>query len=290
MEASREIALAPDVGKFASIFSAFSAREFVGFNCAVLPHAAGILFFKAEGMPNAVWLKNCAAPSIQTTGIDRCCLSDLRKSDTYSIHFSFRYLFRKKLPIFLRILFFVPGFVDVHVHLREPGFHIKTVKTGTLAAANGGMLRFAPCRTLIRCLTASNAERQLEIIRRDACIPVYPYGAITIGENGRELSDMDALAPYVVAFSDDGKGVQNERNYACSNEKGKKLHKIIAAHCEDNFSLVRGGCIHDGNYADRHSLPEYAVKANGALLHAILSLSVERMSIPCLPCFDKGVR
>lgn len=150
----------------------------------------------------------------------------------------------------------VPGFVDVHVHLREPGFSYKeTIKTGTLAATAGGytaicsMPNLAPVPDCIEHL-----EKQLEIIRRDAVIPVYPYAAITVGENGRELSNMEALAPYVIAFSDDGKGVQSEELMLAAMRRAKRLHKIIAAHCEDE-SLVRGGCIHDGEYAHKHSLP-----------------------------------
>ena len=187
--------------------------------------------------------------------IDRCCLSDL-KSDTYSNSFSPSDIYSEKITNISSDIVLVPGFVDVHVHLREPGFSYKeTIKTGTLAAANGGYAAICTMPNLDPVPDSiEHLERQLEIIRRDACIPVYPYGAITIGENGRELSDMDALAPYVVAFSDDGKGVQNEEIMLAAMKKAKKLHKIIAAHCEDN-SLVRGGCIHDGNYADRHSLP-----------------------------------
>lgn len=187
--------------------------------------------------------------------IDRCGLSDL-KSDTYSNSFSPSDVYSEKNSNISSDTVLVPGFVDVHVHLREPGFSYKeTIKTGTLAAANGGYAAICTMPNLDPVPDSiEHLERQLEIIRRDACIPVYPYGAITIGENGRELSDMDALAPYVVAFSDDGKGVQNEEIMLAAMKKAKKLHKIIAAHCEDN-SLVRGGCIHDGNYADRHSLP-----------------------------------
>ena len=182
--------------------------------------------------------------------IDRCGLSDL-KSDTYSNSFSPSDIYSEKITNISSDIVLVPGFVDVHVHLREPGFSYKeTIKPGTLAAANGGYAAICTMPNLDPVPDSiEHLERQLEIIRRDACIPVYPYGAITIGENGRELSDMDVLAPYVVAFSDDGKGVQNEEIMLAAMKKAKKLHKIIAAHCEDN-SLVRGGCIHDGNYAD----------------------------------------
>lgn len=142
--------------------------------------------------------------------------------------FPFRYLFRKITNISSDIVL-VPGFVDVHVHLREPGFSYKeTIKTGTLAAANGGYAAICTMPNLDPVPDSiEHLERQLEIIRRDACIPVYPYGAITIGENGRELSDMDALAPYVVAFSDDGKGVQNEEIMLAA----MKRQKTSQDHC-----------------------------------------------------------
>ena len=150
----------------------------------------------------------------------------------------------------------LPGFVDVHVHLREPGFSYKeTIRTGSLAAAHGGYTTVCAMPNLNPVPDSMETlQPELDAIQKDAVIRVLPYGAITKGEQGGELADLDAMAPYVVAFSDDGKGVQNEEIMLAAMKKAKKLHKIIAAHCEDN-SLVRGGCIHDGNYADRHSLP-----------------------------------
>ena len=205
--------------------------------------------------------------------IDRCGISD-SKSNTYSNSVSPSDVHSVKKSNISSDTVLVPGFVDVHVHLREPGFSYKeTVKTGTLAAANGGYAAICTMPNLDPVPDSiEHLERQLEIIRRDACIPVYPYGAITIGENGRELSDMDALAPYVVAFSDDGKGVQNEEIMLAAMKKAKKLHKIIAAHCEDNLFAV--DAFMTGTTPTGIPCPEYAVKANGALLHAILSLSV----------------
>ena len=143
-----------------------------------------------------------------------------------------------------------PGFTDVHVHLREPGFSYKeTIKSGSSAAARGGYTTVCAMPNLNPIPDSAeklNAER--EIIARDAVINVLPYGAITVGESGKELSDMDGMAPYCVAFSDDGKGVQNGDLMKNAMIKAKSLGKIIAAHCEDE-SLLNGGYIHDGQYA-----------------------------------------
>ncbi len=146
-----------------------------------------------------------------------------------------------------------PGFSDVHVHLREPGFLSKeTIKTGTLAAAHGGYTAVCSMPNLSPCPdTMEHLQVQLDAIERDACISVFPYGTITIRECGEELADMEAMAPYVAAFSDDGRGVQNDEMMLAAMKKAKSLGKIIAAHCEDN-SLLRGGYIHDGEYARAH--------------------------------------
>lgn len=146
-----------------------------------------------------------------------------------------------------------PGFVDVHVHLREPGFSSKeTVRTGTLAAARGGYAHVCSMPNLNPvpdCL--ANLERQLEIIGRDAVVHVHPYGAITAGERGEALADLAAMAPYTAGFSDDGRGVQDRAVMRAAMEEARRLGKPIAAHCEDN-SLLRGGYIHDGEYARLH--------------------------------------
>ena len=146
-----------------------------------------------------------------------------------------------------------PGFCDVHVHLREPGFFYKeSIKSGTLAAAAGGYTQVLAMPNLDPVPDCPrNLERQLEIIKRDAVIDVTPYGAITRGEKGEQLADMEGLAPYVCAFSDDGKGVQSEEMMLSAMEKARSLGKIIAAHCEDN-SRLKGGYIHDGEYAREH--------------------------------------
>ena len=146
-----------------------------------------------------------------------------------------------------------PGFADVHVHLREPGFSYKeTIKTGTMAAARGGYTAVCPMPNLDPVPdSAETLEREFCIIRRDAVIDVFPYGAITKGEKGELLADMDAMAQSVCAFSDDGRGVQSAGMMESAMQKAKDLGKIIAAHCEDN-SLLRGGYIHDGDYARAH--------------------------------------
>lgn len=147
----------------------------------------------------------------------------------------------------------LPGFCDVHVHLREPGFSYKeTIKTGTLAARAGGYSDVCSMPNLNPVPdSVPHMEKQLEIIRRDACVRVHPYAAITVGERGETLSDMENLAPFCVAFSDDGRGVQSEEMMENAMRRAKALGKIIVAHCEDN-SLLRGGYIHDGVYAARH--------------------------------------
>lgn len=147
----------------------------------------------------------------------------------------------------------VPGLVDVHVHFREPGFSCKeTIRTGSLAAAHGGYTTVCTMPNLNPVPdTPAHLERQLEIIRRDAVVHVLPYGAITMGEEGLELSDMEGMAPFVAGFSDDGRGVQDENMMREAMKEAKKLGKIIAAHCEVN-KLLTGGWIHDGKYARAH--------------------------------------
>ena len=147
----------------------------------------------------------------------------------------------------------LPGFVDVHVHLREPGFSYKeTISSGTLAAAHGGYSRVCAMPNLDPAPDSlQTLAPQLERIRTDAVIDVTPYGAITAHRGGRELADMEQLAPYVAGFSDDGSGVQDADVMRAAMRKAASLGKLIAAHCEDN-SLLRGGYIHDGAYARAH--------------------------------------
>ena len=146
-----------------------------------------------------------------------------------------------------------PGFVDVHVHLREPGFIYKeTVASGTKAAARGGYTEVCSMPNLSPTPDSmENLKIQLDAIEKDAVIGVHPYGTITVGEKGEQLSDMDVIAPYVIGFSDDGRGVQNDNMMKEAMLTAKKLGKIIVAHCEVN-ELLRGGYIHDGEYAKKH--------------------------------------
>ena len=174
----------------------------------------------------------------------------------------------------------LPGLVDVHVHLREPGFSEKeTIATGTAAAAHGGYTTVCPMPNLNPAPDSpEHLEAELALIRRDAVVRVLPYGSITRGQKGRGelvdfgalagevvgfsddgrgvqgeelMADLDAMAPYVVAFSDDGKGVQDRDMMRRAMLEAKRLGKLIVAHCEDN-SLLRGGYIHDGAYAKAH--------------------------------------
>lgn len=147
-----------------------------------------------------------------------------------------------------------PGFCDVHVHLRQPGFSYKeTIKTGTQASAHGGYTTVFSMPNLKPVPdSAEHLKEQLDIIKKDAVINVLPYGAITVGQNGEELSDMEGMAKDVIAFSDDGRGVQSEKMMKEAMLRAKALGKIIVAHCEDN-SLLHGGYIHDGVYASKHS-------------------------------------
>lgn len=146
-----------------------------------------------------------------------------------------------------------PGFVDVHVHLREPGYFYKeTMESGTAASARGGYTEVCSMPNLDPVPdTLENLNVQLECIKRDALIGVHPYASITKGQRGEELADMEALAPYVAGFSDDGRGVQSEAMMREAMLRAKALGKIIVAHCEDN-SLLHGGYIHDGEYAKAH--------------------------------------
>ena len=146
-----------------------------------------------------------------------------------------------------------PGFCDVHVHFREPGFSYKeTIATGSRAAARGGYTAVCTMPNLNPVPdSVENLGVQRRLIEETACIHVYPYGAITIGEQGEALSDLEGMAPDVVGFSDDGRGVQSDDMMRQAMLRAKVLGKPIVAHCEVN-SLLRGGYIHDGDYAKAH--------------------------------------
>lgn len=156
-------------------------------------------------------------------------------------------------PVISKKYIIVPGLCDVHVHFREPGFSYKeTIASGSAAAAHGGYTAVCTMPNLDPVPdSAEHLQVQLDAIKRGAAIRVLPYGAITVGEKGEKLADMEAMSDKVCAFSDDGKGVQNDEMMREAMAKAKRLGKIIAAHCEDN-SLLFGGYIHDGEYARMH--------------------------------------
>ena len=159
---------------------------------------------------------------------------------------------RVDLPVFNNIAI-LPGFCDVHVHFREPGFSYKeTIKTGSLASARGGYTAVCTMPNLIPPPDCpENLKRQTDLIERDAVIAVFPYGTITKDQAGAELSDMEGMKNSVIGYSDDGKGIQSDELMLEAMKKARELDKMIVAHCEDN-SLLRGGYIHDGEYARSH--------------------------------------
>ena len=158
-----------------------------------------------------------------------------------------------EMPVFSNCLI-LPGFCDVHVHLREPGFCYKeTVASGTASAARGGYTAICSMPNLNPVPDSrAHLDVQLAAIRKDARIAVYPYGSLTVNEAGEEMSDLDGMAADAIAFSDDGKGIQNEEMMRDLMLRAKKLGKMVVAHCEDN-SLLHGGYIHDGVYAGEHN-------------------------------------
>ncbi len=147
----------------------------------------------------------------------------------------------------------LPGFCDVHVHLREPGFSYKeTIASGSLASARGGYTAVCSMPNLNPVPdSVEHLKAQQDIIDDSACIHVYPFASITVGQKGEVLSDLDGMAPNTIGFSDDGKGVQSTELMRDAMLKAKALGKPIVAHCEVN-ELLRGGYIHDGAYAKAH--------------------------------------
>lgn len=147
-----------------------------------------------------------------------------------------------------------PGFCDVHVHFREPGFSYKeTMASGTGAAAAGGFTSVCTMPNLNPVPdNLAHLKEQLDIIEKDAVIDVMPYGAITVGEKGEKIADLEAMAPYVVAFSDDGRGIQDKEVMREAMQRVKALGKVLVAHCEVE-SLLKDGYIHEGEYARKHA-------------------------------------
>ena len=148
---------------------------------------------------------------------------------------------------------FLPGFCDVHVHFREPGFSYKeTIESGSKASARGGYTAVCTMPNLNPVPdSVENLQLQLRMIEEQAVIHVYPYGAITVGEKGEVLADLEGMAKDVIGFSDDGRGVQSDEMMRQAMIRAKNLGKMIVAHCEVN-ELLRGGYIHDGQYAKEH--------------------------------------
>ena len=146
-----------------------------------------------------------------------------------------------------------PGFCDVHVHFREPGFSYKeTIASGSLASARGGYTDVCTMPNLNPVPDSKeHLKQQQDLIDATACIHVHPYGSITVGQKGEALSDLAGMAEHCIAFSDDGWGVQSDEMMRRAMEEARTLGKMIVAHCEDN-SLLRGGYIHDGDYAKAH--------------------------------------
>ncbi len=147
----------------------------------------------------------------------------------------------------------LPSFADVHVHFREPGFEYKeTIESGSAAAAAGGYTDVCTMPNLIPCPDSLDSlKKQLKKIKDNGKVNIYPYGTITKGQAGEQLSDMESIAPFVVAFSDDGRGVQSDMLMESAMKRAKSLGKMIVAHCEVN-ELLRGGYIHDGEYAKKN--------------------------------------
>ena len=156
-------------------------------------------------------------------------------------------------PFFDNNYFVFPGFCDVHVHFREPGFSYKeTIATGSYCAARGGYTAVCTMPNLNPVPdSVENLKIQNDLIAKDAVIHVYPYASITVGQKGEVLSDLAGMAPECIAFSDDGRGVQSDDMMRAAMLEAKRLGKMIVAHCEVN-DLLRGGYIHDGEYAKTH--------------------------------------
>ena len=169
-----------------------------------------------------------------------------------------------------------PGFIDAHVHLREPGFSYKeTIASGSKACAAGGYTEVCSMPNLNPVPDSKeHLQEQLDIIAKDAVIGVHPFASITVGQKGEKMSDLDSMANNVCGFSDDGKGVQNEEMMRTAMLKAKQLGKIISAHCEVN-ELLHGGYIHDGEYCKAHGHKGICSESEWKMIERDLRLAKE---------------
>lgn len=169
-----------------------------------------------------------------------------------------------------------PGFADVHVHFREPGFSYKeTIRSGSMAAARGGYTAVCTMPNLHPVPDSlAHLRAQTEIIDRDAAVRVVPFGALTVGEKGETPSDIEGLAPYVAGFSDDGRGVQDPGLMRELMQRCKAVGKVISAHCEVN-DLLHGGVIHDGDWARAHGIPGISSESEWRMIERDLALAAE---------------
>ena len=149
----------------------------------------------------------------------------------------------------------LPGFCDVHVHFREPGFSYKeTIKSGSLSAANGGYTDVCTMPNLKPVPDCRQSlQAQLDIIERDGLIGIHPYASITVSQAGEVLSDLEGMKDLCIAYSDDGRGVQSDEMMEAAMRRAKECGKMIVAHCEVN-SLLHGGYIHDGEFCKSHGM------------------------------------
>ncbi|MBR2716104.1 MAG: dihydroorotase [Oscillospiraceae bacterium] len=169
-----------------------------------------------------------------------------------------------------------PGLADVHVHFREPGFSYKeTIRTGSLAAARGGFTDVCAMPNLTPAPDrAETLEQELALIRRDVVIRVHPYGTITLGRKGEKLADLAGMADKVVAFSDDGNGVQDLGLMREAMQECRRLGKVLADHCEVD-ALLRGSYIHEGEYARAHGHRGICSESEWRMIERDLGLAVE---------------
>ena len=174
----------------------------------------------------------------------------------------------------------VPAFADIHVHLREPGATAKeTVASGTAAAAGGGYADVCAMPNLSPVPDCPETLRpELDAIARDAVVRVHPYGALTVGEQGRRLADLEGLAPHVCGFSDDGRGVQDAGMMREAMLRARAVGRPIVAHCEVDSLLVPGGCVHAGRWAAANGFPGISSESEWRMVERDLELVRETRS------------